>query len=362
METEFKYVPFDVIRYSMVWEGADTLVKGLQPKGGDHLLVITSGGCNVLNMLLEENESVTAVDLNPLQNNLLHLKGHIIHQHPYAVYSALMGFDGHEAVGPAAEAVCASLPYDQKDFWKRIFEQYPEGLLLAGKLELYITAFHKELSALQQELMNTLFHCASLAEQYNCFEALKQTDFKERFVGYFDSKQLSKGRDPRLFKYTSDPGGLSFYLRLQEFLKSHLLSGSFISRFFFYGPAGMPQELRPACYQEKHYAKLVSSWHKLHTHTGEAIDFLCSPEAAKINKASLSNIFEYTSPEIFEATVGELLNLREHPLRFMYWNLLNDQGGALKTLPAYQKCISESLTEAEDCFYFDSVNLFETQP
>lgn len=361
METEFKHVPFDAIRYSMVWEGAETLVNGLQPVAGDHLLVITSGGCNVLNMLLEENESVTAVDLNPLQNSLLHLKGHVIHQHSYAVYSALLGFDGIKAVGGAAEAVCATLPKDQKDFWKNFFEQYPEGLLLAGKLEMYITAFHKELNEKQQELMHDLFDCTSLEKQAVCFDELQKTDFKERFVAYFDSKQLSKGRDPRLFKYTTDPGGLSFYVRLQKFLKSHLLSGSFISRFFFYGPADMPQALRPACYREKNYEKLSHSWHKLRSHTGEAIDYLCSEDAAKINKASLSNIFEYTSPEIFEATVGELLSLREHPLRFIYWNLLNDQGGPLKSLPAYQRCASENLTEAEDCFYFDSVNLFETQ-
>ncbi len=235
METEFKYVPFDMIRYSMVWEGAETLVKGLQPKAGDHLLVITSGGCNVLNMLLEENTSVTAVDLNPLQNKLLLLKGHVIHRHDYSVFSALLGFEGREAVGKAAEAVIDTLPIALKEFWSSVFEQFPQGLLLAGKLETYITAFHMELNTEQQELMHRLFECENHADQSRCFEALQKTDFKDRFIAYFDSKELSKGRDPRLFKYTTDPGGLSFYLRLKQFLKSHLLSGSFISRFFFYG-------------------------------------------------------------------------------------------------------------------------------
>ncbi len=360
METEFKYVPFDAIRYSMVWEGADTLVKGLEPVEGDHLLVITSGGCNVLNMLLEDNASVTAVDLNPLQNSLLLLKIHIIHHHPYSVYSALLGFEGPEEVESACAAVIETLPEDQKKFWSGVFQQYPEGLLLAGKLEMYITAFHRQLNTVQQELMNTLFQCTNLADQADCFRELEKTDFKSRFIDYFDSKQLSKGRDPRLFKYTSDPGGLSFYTRLQNFLKSHLLSGSFISRFFFYGPAQMPQALRPACYRKESYGSLADSIQKLQVHTGEAIDFLCSDAGAKVNKASLSNIFEYTSPEIFEDTVGELLDLREHPLRFMYWNLLNNQGGKLKKLSAYRKFKSQKLTEAEDCFYFDSVNLFET--
>ncbi|HKK40627.1 MAG TPA: DUF3419 family protein [Cryomorphaceae bacterium] len=361
METEFKHVPFDVIRYSMVWEGAETLVKGLEPKAGDHLLVITSGGCNVLNMLLEENSTVTAVDINPLQNNLLHLKGHIIHHHSYETYSAILGFEGKSAVKRAGAAVINSLPAKEKEFWKNILDQFPEGLLLAGKLEMYITSFYRELSKKQQDLMHRLFECEELKDQYQIFEELKQTDFKEKFVAYFDSTQLSKGRDPRLFKYTKDPGGLSFYSRLEDFLRTHLLSRSFISRFFFYGPAHMPMALRPACYREENYKRLADCWSKLRTHTGEAIDYLCSPEAERINKASLSNIFEYTSPEIFEATVGELLSLREHPLKFMYWNLLNDQGGPLKKLPTYQNVISERLTEEEDCFYFDSVNLFDTE-
>ncbi|MFN3530307.1 MAG: DUF3419 family protein [Bacteroidia bacterium] len=359
METEFRHLSFDQIRYAMVWEGAASLRNGLQAATDDQLLVITSGGCNVMNMLLSDCKQVTAVDLNPLQNRLLELKGRIIARLPYTHFSGLMGFEGPSAVKQAQKAVMAILMPEERDFWKPIFENSSTGLLLAGRLETYINGFYNQLNEEQRRLMQLIFDAHSLSEQQHHFELLLQTPFKEVFVNYFNRQQLRKGRDERLFKYTRDPGGESFFARLCRYMEHKLLGQSFISRFFFYGPENMPQALRPACYQEQNYTALAKAWSKLRIHTGEAIEFLCSPAGQHINKASLSNIFEYTSPEIFERTLSQLLE-RPH-LRFMYWNLLNDQGGKLREMPAYLRQISAQLSLQEDCFYFDSLHIFDTQ-
>lgn len=360
METEFKHLSFDQIRYSMVWEGAASLVKGLQPDAHDHLLIITSAGCNVLNMLLEDCASVTAIDLNPLQNKLLVLKGMLIRDFPYEVYAGLLGFDGEAGMKKAVEAVLPVLSAPDRSFWQPIFEANSRGLLLAGRLETYINNFRHQLSEEQQRLMQGVFEAKDLQDQTVLFEKVLQTDFRTRFVAYFDRQQLSKGRDPRLFRFTKDPGGESFFFRLQRYMKQHLLRDSFISHFFFFGPAHIPMELRPPAYQIQNYRQLATAWSKLQVHTGEAIDFLFSEAGKHITKASLSNIFEYTSPEIFEQTVGVLLQNRQQPITFMYWNLLNDQGGNLLKLPAHQTLRSQQLSAEEDCFYFDSVHLFNT--
>lgn len=360
METEFKLLTFDQIRYSMVWEGAASLVKGLQPQPNDHLLVITSAGCNVLNMLLQPCQSVTAIDLNPLQNQLLALKGRVIQAFDYPVYAGLLGFEGESGMQKAVEEILQLLTAEERAFWEPIFEANPRGLLLAGRLETYINNFRHQLTPEQQQLMHAVFEANDLQAQAELFEKVLQTDFRTRFIAYFDRQQLSKGRDPRLFRYTQDPGGQSFFFRLQRYMQQHLLGESFISHFFFFGPAHIPMALRPPAYQEKNYAALAQQWHKLKVHTGEAIDYLFSEAGKNITKASLSNIFEYTSPEIFEQTVGVLLQNRQQPITFMYWNLLNDQGGNLLKLPAYQAQKARQLSAAEDCFYFDSVHLFNT--
>ena len=59
--------------YNQCWEdpAVDRQALGLQPS--DHVLVITSAGCNALDYALTGAE-VLAVDANPLQNHLLELK------------------------------------------------------------------------------------------------------------------------------------------------------------------------------------------------------------------------------------------------------------------------------------------------
>lgn len=358
METEFRYLPFDQIRYSMVWEGQSSLYQALEPQPGDELLVICSGGCNVLNTLLTPAEKVWAVDLNPLQIKLLDLKCRVIERFPYDVFSGLMGFDGEAGMASAAKQVLADLSENDRQFWEPLFVQYPQGLLLAGRLEAYICQFYTRLSSLEQGLMDALFAAQRLEDQADIFGQLQQTDFKTTFIEYFSRQQLSKGRDERLFKYTRDPGGERFYERLCRYLQQHLLGESYISRFFFYGPADMPMHLRPACYQAQNHSLLRQSFGRLQRHTGEAIDFLNSEAGSRVTKASLSNIFEYTSPEVFAQTVHQLLQRPQ--LRFVYWNLLNNQGKDLLRLPSYLARQSALLSAREDCFYFDALHVFET--
>ena len=94
MQTEFEKVDLNLIRYSLVWEGFETLYKGLEISPKDDLLMITSAGCNVLNALLKQPRSLTAIDLNSEQNRLLLLKMHTIEHLDHDPLVSLMGFRG----------------------------------------------------------------------------------------------------------------------------------------------------------------------------------------------------------------------------------------------------------------------------
>jgi S-adenosylmethionine-diacylglycerol 3-amino-3-carboxypropyl transferase len=62
--------------YNVSWEDCrvDCELLAIRPKQRDTVLMLTSGGCNVLDMALEGAEKVVAADLNPHQNALLELK------------------------------------------------------------------------------------------------------------------------------------------------------------------------------------------------------------------------------------------------------------------------------------------------
>ena len=71
----FHLIGRDII-YNVSWEDPrlDCEMLNIKEKNEDTILMLTSGGCNVLDMLLEGTKNVVAGDLNPRQNALLELK------------------------------------------------------------------------------------------------------------------------------------------------------------------------------------------------------------------------------------------------------------------------------------------------
>ncbi|TAE27585.1 MAG: DUF3419 family protein [Cytophagales bacterium] len=357
MHSEFYNVDLDRVRYSLVWEDSHTLYTALAPTPDDRILVITSAGCNVLNILLQSPREVVAVDLNPVQNALLRFKIHLIEHHTHGIFRALMGFDGGDAVTPALAEVAPTLPDDQRAYWTSFFKSHPDGILPAGKLESYILGFFQTLPPTQQQALERLVQADEVLEQQAIFtRELSPTDFRERFINYFDEANLSKGRDPRLFKYAQESGGEAFYNRFIWHVETALLKNNFFTRFFFLGPQHLPESVLPPCYQADNFARLKANLNRLTIVDGEAVDYLLSDAGRGITKASLSNIFEYASPDEF-ARVCRLLGKQSgHLKRVLFWNLLQEQ-----TAPPDSGWQETVLTNRIDpdraCFYFRDVRL-----
>ncbi len=361
MQSEFYNVALDRIRYSQVWEAAATLYAGLAIEPHDRVLVITSAGCNVLNTLLKKPALVVAIDLNPVQNKLLNLKKHIILKHAHKVFRGILGLDGEAQATAAWQQVEQTLPSAERAFWTSFFRQHPGGILTAGKLEAYLHGFYHTLDSATQAKLKKLLSFEGVAEQWDYFLAvLHNSPFRRQFIAYFDEQNLSKGRDPKLFRYAGESGGESFYLRLMQQLFTVPVKNNFFFRFLFFGSEGLPEAILPPCYQEKNYTLLRAQLPKLQIEEGEAIDFLLSAKGAGINKASLSNIFEYTSAAEFEAVCQSLFDNHSRSLRVLFWNLLQDQGRNFPYRQERLAALAEQSSEAEACFYFRNVQVLET--
>ena len=65
---------FRGIVFNMSWEDPEMDRRAFQLTGDDHVVSITSAGCNPLNFLCQSPASVTVVDGNPAQNAVMELK------------------------------------------------------------------------------------------------------------------------------------------------------------------------------------------------------------------------------------------------------------------------------------------------
>ncbi|QGV82931.1 DUF3419 family protein [Streptomyces ficellus] len=86
--------------YNACWEDPALDREALAIGPGDHVLVITSGGCNALDYLLAGAGRVTAVDVNPRQNALLELKAagirHLSHPEFFELFGTGRSPRAHE--------------------------------------------------------------------------------------------------------------------------------------------------------------------------------------------------------------------------------------------------------------------------
>jgi len=362
MQSEFNNVALDRIRYSLVWEAAGTLAAALNVQPTDNVLVISSAGCNVLNTLLLGPRHVTAIDLNPVQNQLLGFKCYLIRHHAPAVLRALLGLDGPAAVQATWQALEPKLPADLRAYWASFFENHSAGLLTAGRLESYVTGFLATLPAALQYHLHQLLHQESVTTQYQYFLAhLHDTAFQQQFLTYFNDANLSCGRDPQLFRYATQTGAEAFYTRLCHQLATELVRDNFFFRFFFFGPENLPEAVLPPCYQQQNFWQLRTRLDRLTLTTGEATEYLLSEAGRHITKASLSNVFEYVSALEFER-VSEVLFAKDRPLRVVFWNLLQAQATSVTSTVPLAADLSEQVFERPGgCFYFHSARVLDVE-
>ena len=65
---------FDRLVYPQIWEDPEVDIQALNLSSDSNIFTISSGGCNVLNYLSEQPQSITVVDLNEAHIALLNLK------------------------------------------------------------------------------------------------------------------------------------------------------------------------------------------------------------------------------------------------------------------------------------------------
>ena len=111
---------FDAFVYNQIWEDPRVDLQALQINENSRVLTISSGGCNALNYLIDNPESVTAVDLNRHHIFLLNLKISALRFLPtYEDFFNFFGFGKHSNnVENYKKFIAPNLDESTKKFWE----------------------------------------------------------------------------------------------------------------------------------------------------------------------------------------------------------------------------------------------------
>ena len=108
--------------YNVSWEDprVDCELLNISPAAKDTILMLTSGGCNVLDMVLEGTAKVVAADLNVHQNALLELKCVAIKSLTHAEFFAIFALSDYALFRRVYLAsLRAQLSAPAREFWDR---------------------------------------------------------------------------------------------------------------------------------------------------------------------------------------------------------------------------------------------------
>lgn len=111
---------FDAFVYNQIWEDPRVDSQALILDGDSRVLTISSGGCNALNYLLEDPESVTAVDLNRHHIYLLNLKlAALKHLPSYESFFDFFGVGrGPDTGSNYLRYIAPALDRETREFWE----------------------------------------------------------------------------------------------------------------------------------------------------------------------------------------------------------------------------------------------------
>jgi S-adenosylmethionine-diacylglycerol 3-amino-3-carboxypropyl transferase len=312
------------IAYSQCWEDPDTVRAALRITPDDDVLVITSGGCNVLALLLDQPRSITAVDINPAQSFLLELKlgavQSLCHPDLLAFVGATPSADRRELY----RRVRGHLSAGAQQYWDRRPDAVRRGIIHSGRFERYLNIFRRLVLPLvhSQDRVEQALRPKSLAEQRLFYDGVWDSlRWRALFRIYFGRWLLSRfGRHAGAFRHAALRDVSAHYLKRAR----HALTEVPVADNYFlqYMAAGEYKTALPAYLDPRHTEALRSLAPRLRTVTADLGNFLERAPAGAFSKFYFSDIFEFFSRERYEAALAHVVRVARPGARLCYFNNL----------------------------------------
>ncbi len=314
------------IRYACVWEDHSLLEDALEIGPEDDVIAIGSGGCNVFNLLLKQPRHLVAIDVNPAQTALLHLKTAAIRRLDRDRFACLLGLRSGWHRWQLYRSLRDGLPSEARSFWDRHRQLIEEGLLRCGAMERYVRAFQSgDLERLVgAETVARWLRMEDPSEQKSFFrDRFCIPELERCFCRHFGEGMIARRarlEEQYRFVGTMDIGAFAWE-RFTDACTRLQVRGNFYLEFFLTGTYRR-LEFGPPYLRCESWLRLRAALERLSIVTGDLDGHLDGVPPGKYNKANLSDLPEYLSPRRYECLLRRLADRLRPGGRIAYWNLL----------------------------------------
>ena len=269
---------------------------------------------------------MTAVDLNPTQTALLHLKVAGIKNLFYDEFITLIGARTGRSRWSLYEFIREDLPDDARTYWDKNRPVIESGILAAGKLEQYFESLRKQVVVpyVSSKALQGYLSCSRQSEQSGLFRsAFSSSEFRHAFEQQTTRETISEsGRDPTQFKFVEiENTGAFFFERFKEVGLSLPPRSNFYYEYFLTSHY-RDLSVGPPYLRQENFLKLRNLLPRLEIVTAGIDECIRAKPHGHFSQANLSDIFEYLSEDETHGLMKVLAeNMREGG-HLAYWNHL----------------------------------------
>jgi S-adenosylmethionine-diacylglycerol 3-amino-3-carboxypropyl transferase len=314
------------IAYSQCWEDPASGATALELDGSDDLLAVTSGGCNVLALALDEPRTVTAVDRNPAQNHLLELKLAAAQALDHDAFVRFLGARPSDRRASSYRELRPSLSPAARAFWDEQPWAIERGVIHAGRFERYLALFRERVLPLMhpRARVEELLALRNLSDQARFYERVwNNRRWRLLFRVFFGRfLQARLGRRPEVFRYVELRSVGDHYLeRARHALVELPVQDNYFLEYIVTGGYRDPGRMPPYLL-ERNFAALQRRAAKIRIVTEPLENLLARTSPSTFSAFYLSDVFEWMSPGQYERTLARVARAARDGARVCYYNNL----------------------------------------
>jgi len=315
----------NTIHYSQSWEDPQTLTDALNINPADNVLSIASAGDNTFSLLLKNPKSITAIDINPVQIDLMELKIRAIQYLSYEDFISFLGYSKCNDRKKLYLYIRRDLSERARNYWDTQPRKISRGIAHCGKFESYFKIFRNFVLPFihSRENIQQLLSLQCIEQQkvfYNGvwnnirWRVLFRIFFCKLILGHF-------GRDPSFFNYVSlERIAGELFERSRKGITEVSVKNNFLLEYILTGKIMNLRNAHPYL-SPKNFEYLKENVGKIKLVTANLIDYLRATDDNLISKFNLSDVFEYMSPSEFEITLNELIRCSTNNSSLVFWTL-----------------------------------------
>ncbi len=291
--------------FAQVREDPTLEIAALEPRPEDTLVVVSSGGCTALSLLAAGAGHVVAADLNIAQNHLVDLKATALaslpHEEALAFLGATAADDGWRM--RSYRELRRGLTPSAAQYWDRNPAAIRRGALQSGVSERFARVIMKVIALFVhgKSRQLRLLDCRSLEEQRELYRNHWNTwRWRAFFSVLMNRRVFNRTYDPAFFRNVENPSFAKHFLALAERALTEVpVETNYFLHQMVTGlyPTNERDTALPPYLGREGVSRLKSEANRLTLVDGSYLDALRTMPDVSVNGFSLSNIFEWMTPE-----------------------------------------------------------------